>query len=71
MKTGAEYFLDYYKKRYQKGELTEEQISQMVTAGTISEDEKQYIMKGKEPRGNDPDLVTYYEMTQSILPKQK
>ena len=44
MKTGAEYFLDYYKKRYQKGEITEEQLSQMVTAGTISEDEKQYIM---------------------------
>lgn len=44
MKSGAEYFLDYYKKRYQKGEITEEQISQMVTSGTISEDEKQYIM---------------------------
>lgn len=69
MKSGAEYFLDYYKKRYQKGEITEEQLSQMVTAGTISEDEKQYIMKGKEQSGNDPDLVTYYEMTQGILPK--
>ena len=44
MKSGAEYFLDYYKKRYQKGEITEEQHSQMVTSGTISEDEKQYIM---------------------------
>ena len=44
MKSGAEYFLDYYKGRFAKGELTEEQISQMVTAGTISEDEKQYIM---------------------------
>lgn len=44
MKSGAEYFLDYYKKRYQKGEITEEQLSQMVTAGTIGEDEKQYIM---------------------------
>lgn len=69
MKSGAEYFLDYYKKRYQKGEITEERLSQMVTAGTISEDEKQYIMKGEEPGGNDPDLVTYYEMTQGILPK--
>ena len=69
MKSGAEYFLDYYKKRYQKGELTDEQLSQMVTSGTISEDEKQYIMRGEEPGGNDPDLVTYYEMTQSILPK--
>ena len=70
MKSGAEYFLDYYKKRYQKGEITEEQLSQMVTAGTISEDEKQYIMEGEEPGGNDPDLVTYYEMTQGILPKK-
>ncbi|WP_301010458.1 hypothetical protein [Anaerotignum lactatifermentans] len=69
MKTGAEYFLDYYKGRFAKGEITEEQLSQMVTAGTISEDEKQYIMKGKEQSGNDPDLVTYYEMTQGILPK--
>ena len=47
MKSGAEYFLDYYKKRYQKGEITEEQLAQMVTAGTISEDEKQYIMEGE------------------------
>lgn len=69
MKTGAEYFLDYYKGRFVKGEITEEQLTKMVTAGTISEDEKQYIMKGEEPGGNDPDLVTYYEMTQSILPK--
>ena len=44
MKTGVELFLDYYKKRHQKGELSEERLSQMVTAGTISEDEKQYIM---------------------------
>ena len=69
MKSGAEYFLDYYKKRYQKGEITEERLSQMVTAETISEDEKQYIMKREETGGNDPDLVTYYEMTQGILPK--
>lgn len=46
MKTGAEYFLDYYKGRFEKDEITEEQLSQMVTAGTISEDEKQYIMSG-------------------------
>ena len=69
MKTGVEIFLDHYKGRFAKGEITEEQLSQMVTAQTISEDEKQYIMKGEEPGGNDPDLVTYYEMTQSILPK--
>ena len=69
MKTGAELLLDHYKGKYQKGMLTEEQLSQMVTIGTISEDEKQYIMKGEELGGNDPDLVTYYEMTQNILPK--
>lgn len=69
MKSGAEYFLDYYKRRFEKGEITEEQLSQMVTDQTISEDEKQYIMEGEEPGGNDPDLVTYYEMTQEILPK--
>lgn len=45
MKSGAELFLGYYKGKYKKGELTEEQLSQMVTAGTISEDEKQYIME--------------------------
>ena len=44
MKSGAEYFLDYYKKRYQKGEIIEEQLSQMVSDGTLEEDEKQYIM---------------------------
>lgn len=44
MKTGAELLLDHYKGKYQKGTLTEEQLSQMVIAGTISEDEKQYIM---------------------------
>lgn len=69
MKSGAEYFLDYYKGRFVKGEITEEQLSQMVTARTISEDEKQYITAVEEPGGNDPDLVTYYEMTQGILPK--
>ena len=69
MKSGTEYFLDYYKGRFVKGEITEEQLSQMVTAGTISEDEKQYIMEGEEPGGNDPGLVSYYEMTQCILAK--
>lgn len=44
MKSGAEYFLDYYKGRFAKGEITEEQLSQMVTDQTISEGEKQYIM---------------------------
>ena len=48
MKTGVELFLDYYKKRYKKDEITEEQLTQMVTAGTISEDEKQYIMEAEQ-----------------------
>ena len=69
MKSGAELFLGYYKGKYKKGELKEEQLSQMDTDGTISEDEKQYIMKREETGGNDPNLVTYYEMTQGILPK--
>ena len=47
MKTGAEYFLDYYKGRFSKSEITEEQLAQMVTDGTISEDEKQYIMEAE------------------------
>lgn len=47
MKTGAEYFLDYYKGRFAKSEITKEQLSQMVTDGTISEDEKQYIMEAE------------------------
>lgn len=46
MKTGAELFLDYYKGKYQKGELTEEQLSQMEKAGIMTEDEKQYILSG-------------------------
>ena len=57
MKSGTEFFLDYYKKRYQKGELSEEQISQMVTAGTISEDEKQYIMEGGRTEGQPPEGI--------------
>lgn len=69
MKSGAELFLGYYKGKYKKGEITEEQLTQMVTAQTISEDEKQYITAVEEPGGNDPDLVTYYEMIQGILPK--
>lgn len=46
MKSGAEYFLDYYKGRFAKSEITEEQLSQMVSDGTLEEDEKQYIMGG-------------------------
>lgn len=61
MKTGAEYFLDYYKGRFAKGEITEEQISQMVTAQTISEDEKQYIMSGGSSGGDTADLQEFYD----------
>lgn len=46
MKKAVEIFLDYYKKRYQKGEVTEEQLSQMVSKGALDEEEKTYIMGG-------------------------
>ena len=46
MKKAVEIFWDYYKKRYQKGELTEEQLSQMVSKGALDEEEKSYIMSG-------------------------
>lgn len=46
MKTGVEIFLDYYKERFAKGEVTEEQLSQMVSKGALDEEEKAYIMGG-------------------------
>lgn len=46
MKTGVEIFLDHYKGRFAKGEITEEQLSQMVSSGALDEDEKAYIMGG-------------------------
>lgn len=46
MKKPVEIFLDYYKERFAKGEVTEEQLSQMVSKGALNEDEKAYIMGG-------------------------
>lgn len=46
MKKPVEIFLDYYKERFAKGEVTEEQLSQMVSKGALDEDEKTYIMGG-------------------------
>lgn len=46
MKKAVEIFLDYYKERFTKGELTEEQLSQMVSKGALDEEEKTYIMGG-------------------------
>lgn len=46
MKTGVEIFLDHYKGRFAKGEITEEQLSQMVSSGALDEEEKAYIMGG-------------------------
>lgn len=46
MKTCVEIFLDYYKERFAKGEVTEEQLSQMVSKGALDEEEKAYIMGG-------------------------
>ena len=44
MKKAVEIFLDYYKERFTKGEVTEEQLSQMVSKGALDEEEKTYIM---------------------------
>lgn len=46
MKKSVEIFLDYYKERFTKGEVTEEQLSQMVSKGALDEEEKSYIMSG-------------------------
>lgn len=46
MKTGVEIFLDHYKGRFAKGEITEGQLSQMVSSGALDEEEKAYIMGG-------------------------
>ncbi len=46
MKKAVEIFLDYYKERFTKGEVTEEQLSQMVSKGALDEEEKTYIMGG-------------------------
>lgn len=46
MKTGVEIFLDHYKGRFAKGEITAEQLSQMVSSGALDEEEKAYIMGG-------------------------
>ena len=46
MKKAVEIFLDYYKERFTKGEVTEEQLSQMVSKGALDEEEKTYIMRG-------------------------
>lgn len=46
MKKAVEIFLDYYKERFTKGEVTEEQLSQMVSKGALDEEEKAYIMGG-------------------------
>lgn len=46
MKTGVEIFLDHYKGRFAKGEITEGQLSQMVSSDALDEEEKAYIMGG-------------------------
>lgn len=61
MKSGTEFFLNYYKGRFAKGEITEEQLSKMVAERTISEDEKQYIMSGGSSGGNTADLQEFYD----------
>lgn len=46
MKKAVDIFLDYYKERFTKGEVTEKQLSQMVSKGALDEEEKTYIMGG-------------------------
>lgn len=52
MKTGAQLYLDYYKDRYQKGEVTPEQLSSMMAAGALEQEEMDYIMEA-EDTGDD------------------
>ncbi len=39
MKKAVEIFLDYYKERFTKGEVTEEQLSKMLSKGALDEEE--------------------------------
>lgn len=65
MKTGAELFIDYYKKKYQNGDLTEEQINQMLTNKIITEDEKNSIIFNSS--SVDVDYKEYYEITKKAI----
>lgn len=65
MKTGTDLLLGYYKTKYQKQEITEEQLLQMVENKIITEEEKQYITL-QEP-SIDTDYKEYYEITKKAI----
>ena len=57
--------IEPFKRLYQAGKLTGEQLQQRLTDGKITDEEYQYII-AVEPSGDD--YKTYYDMTQAILP---
>ena len=59
--------IEPFKRLYQAGKLTDEQLQQRLTGGKITDEEYQYIIEGSTPEPSD-DYKTYYEMTQAILP---
>lgn len=65
MKTGTDLLLGYYKTKYQKQEITEEQLLQMVEDKIITEEEKQYIMF--QESSVDVDYKEYYEITKKAI----
>lgn len=69
MKTGVEIFLDYYKERFTKGEVTEEQLSQMVAKGALDEDEKAYIMEAEDT--GDDRLQELEDFHRTVMAKVK
>lgn len=65
MKKAVEIFLDYYKERFTKGEVTEEQLSQMVSKGALDEEEKTYIMGGNS--GELEGLRTFHSEVMGLI----
>ena len=60
--------IEPFKRLYQAGKLTDEQLHQRLTDGKITDEEYQYIIEGSTPSPRTDDYKTYYEMTQAILP---
>ena len=59
--------IEPFKRLYQAGKLTDEQLQQRLTDGKITDEEYQYII-ADTPTLRTDDYKTYYEMTQAILP---
>lgn len=61
MKSSSELFIGYYTDKYKKGEISAEELSQMVSDGIISEDEKQQIMSsGSGGSSQELDDLKYF-----------